>query len=47
MALFMPPGMGAETDAEKADMDAIEALKESSSIEFKVCSSPFSFSFLS
>ncbi|KAG0556685.1 hypothetical protein M758_11G069900 [Ceratodon purpureus] len=35
MALFMPQGTIAETDAEKADIDAIEALKESSSIEYK------------
>jgi hypothetical protein len=36
MALFMPQGTTAETDSEKADLDAIEALKESSAIEYKV-----------
>lgn len=35
MALFMPPGTIAETDAEKADLDAINAIKESAAIEFK------------
>lgn len=35
MALFMPAGVNAETDAEKADLDAIEAIKESAAIEFK------------
>jgi len=36
MALFMPAGVNAETDAEKADLDAIDAIKESAAIEFKV-----------
>lgn len=39
MALFMPPGTIAETDAEKADLDAINAIKESAAIEFKVSAS--------
>lgn len=36
MALFMPNGTDVpETDAERADLDAIQALKESSAIEYK------------
>lgn len=37
MALWMPAGAVPETEEEKADLDAISALRESAAVELKVC----------
>jgi len=37
MALLMEPGADPVTDSERADLDAIAAIKESAAFEFKVC----------
>lgn len=36
MALFLPPGVEPETEEERADLDAINALRESAAYELKV-----------
>lgn len=38
MALWLQPGEEPETAEERADLDAIIALRESAAIELKVCS---------
>jgi hypothetical protein len=45
MALFLPPGVEPETEEERADLDAINALRESAAYELKVPIHGFFFFF--